>query len=328
MTQGMTASTVAGRPARQESFGAELRRWRQRRRVSQLELALRAGTTQRHLSFVETGRSVPGREMVVRLAESLGLPLRERNELLLHAGYAPAYPDSAIGDEDLHAVREALQAILAGHEPYPAMIVNRAGELLLANRACGLFFDDLPPHLLAPPVNTRRVALHPEGLASRIVNFDTWAPHVTDSLQRELRRNPDPRLEALLEELQRYITRAPLPADHLGFAVPLELSTPRGPVSLITTLTTFATATDVLLSELRMEAFLPADDCTAERLRQRAAGTGRLPAIEADERLLDLRPVGDLQRRHGHAGPRLMRTRFSDQDVQAIRCQRRRRPAQ
>jgi transcriptional regulator with XRE-family HTH domain len=273
MTQDMTASTVAGRPAGQECFGSELRRWRERRRVSQLELAVRAGTTQRHLSFIENGRSVPGRGMVVRLAESLGLPLRERNLLLLNAGYAPAYPQSALGDEDLHAVREALQAILAGHEPYPAMIINRAGELMLANRACGLFFDGLPPHLLAAPVNTRRVALHPEGLASRIVNFDAWAPHVTDSLQRELRRNPDPLLEALLEELNRYITRPAVTADHLGFAVPLELSTPHGPVRLITTLTTFATATDVLLSELRMEAFLPADDCTAERLRQRAANT-------------------------------------------------------
>jgi transcriptional regulator with XRE-family HTH domain len=273
MTQGMTTHAVVGAPAGQESFGAELRRWRERRRVSQLELALQAGTTQRHLSFIESGRSAPGRGMVVRLAESLGLPLRERNLLLLHAGYAPAYPESALGDQDLHAVREALQAILAGHEPYPAMIVNRAGELLLANRACRLFFDGLPPHLLAAPVNTRRVALHPEGLASRIVNFDAWAPHVTESLQRELRRNPDPHLEALLEELERYITHAPVPANHLGFAVPLELSTPHGPVRLIATLTTFATATDVLLSELRMEAFLPADDTSAERLRQRAAGT-------------------------------------------------------
>jgi transcriptional regulator with XRE-family HTH domain len=272
MTQGMTTHAMAGPPAGQESLGAELRRWRERRRISQLELALRAGTSQRHLSFIESGRSTPGRAMVVRLAESLGLPLRERNLLLLHAGYAPAYPDSALGDQDLRAVREALQTIIAGHEPYPAMIVNRAGELLLANTACGLFFDDLPPHLLAAPVNTRRVALHPEGLAPRIANFATWAPHVTQSLQRELHRNPDSHLEALLEELERYTPHAPGPTRY-GFAVPLELSTPHGPVRLITTLTTFVTATDVLLSELRMEAFLPADDATAERLRQRAADT-------------------------------------------------------
>jgi transcriptional regulator with XRE-family HTH domain len=267
----MTTHVVAARPAGPQAFGAELRRWRQRRRVSQLELALRAETTQRHLSFIESGRSVPGRAMVIRLAESLGLPLRERNLLLLQAGYAPAYPESALGDEDLHAVRTALQAILAGHEPYPAMIINRAGELLLANTACGLFFDGLPPHLLAPPVNTRRVALHPDGLASRIINFDAWAPHVTESLQRELRRNPDPGLQALLDELERYLTHEPGTASELGFAVPLEMCTPHGPVRLITTLTTFLTAADVLLSELRMEAFLPADDLTAERLRQRAA---------------------------------------------------------
>ena len=269
----MMTSTANTRPVGQESFGAELRRWRDRRRISQLELALRAGTSQRHLSFIESGRSAPGRAMVIRLAESLALPLRERNRLLLHAGYAPAYPESTLGDQDLHAVREALQAVLAGHEPYPAMIVNRLGELLLANPACGLFFDGLPPHLLAEPVNTLRVALHPDGLAPRILNFDSWAPHVTQSLQRELRRNPDPRLEALLEELERYITSRSVPADHLSLAVPLQLATPQGPVRLITTLTTFATATDVLLSELRMEAFLPADDSSAERLRQRAAGT-------------------------------------------------------
>jgi transcriptional regulator with XRE-family HTH domain len=269
----MTTHALAGHPTGQQSLGAELRRWREWRRVSQLELALQAGTTQRHLSFIESGRSVPGREMVVRLAESLGLPLRERNLLLLHAGYAPAYPERGLGDEDLHAVRAALEGILAGHEPYPAMIVNRASELLLANSACGLFFDDLPPHLLAAPVNTLRIALHPEGLAPRIANFDTWAPHVTENLQRELRRNPHPQLEALLDELLSYLTHARPQAEHLGFAVPLELSTPQCPVRLITTLTTFVTATDVLLSELRMEAFLPADDATAEFLRRRAAGT-------------------------------------------------------
>jgi transcriptional regulator with XRE-family HTH domain len=266
-------TTTSERPATHEPFGERLRQWREVRRVSQLELALRAGTTQRHLSFIERGRSVPGRAMVIRLAESLDLALRERNQLLLHAGYAPAYPESTLDDRDLHAVRDALSAILTGHEPYPAMIVNRAGELLLANKACALFFEGLPPHLLEAPVNTRRIALHPEGLAARIANFDTWAPHVTESLRRELTRNPDPRLQSLLEELERYVPDRPVPADHLGFAVPLDLSTPQGPVRLITTLTTFATATDVFLAELRMEAFLPADETTAQRLRQRAAMT-------------------------------------------------------
>lgn len=263
-------TTTTDRPSPREPFGHALRRWREQRRISQLELALRAGTTQRHLSFIERGRSLPGRTKVIRLAESLNLPLRERNLLLLHAGYAPAYPEGTLDDRDLHAVRDALQAILKGHEPYPAMIVNRAGELLFANQACELFFDNLPAHLLAPPINTRRIALHPEGLAGRISNFETWAPQITESLRRELDHNPDPRLQALLGELERYLPDRLVPADHLGFAVPLELATPHGPVRLITTITTFATATDVSLAELRMEAFLPADDATAERLHQRA----------------------------------------------------------
>lgn len=265
----MTTTTIS-RPSADDPFGAQLRRWRELRRISQLELALRAGTTQRHLSYVERGRSVPGREMVIRLAESLDLPLRERNELLLDAGYAPAYPESTLEDDDLQAVRHALAAILNGHEPYPAMIVNRAGELMLANRACDIFFDGLPPDLLAAPVNTRRVALHPSGLAPRIANFGTWAPHVTESLRRELDHHPDPRLRALLKELETYLPPAAGSTDHFGFAVPMELSTPHGPLRLITTVSTFATATDILLAELRMEAFLPADDSTAERLRRRA----------------------------------------------------------
>lgn len=255
----------------QESFGEVLRGWRERRRVSQLELALRAGTTQRHLSFIERGRSAPGRGMVVRLAESLDLPLRERNHLLVRAGFAPVYPESTFDDHDLDAVRQALEAVLSGYEPYPAMIVDRSGQLLLSNQACQIFFEDLPPHLLAAPVNTRRVALHPEGLASRIANFDTWAPHVTESLRRELDHNPEPGLVALLEELQGYLPDRAMPEnDHVGFAVPLELSTQLGMVRLITTITTFATPTDVLLAEVRMEAFLPADRDTLERLSQRA----------------------------------------------------------
>lgn len=267
---GQMTTTMTSQPTAGEAFGWQLRRWRELRRISQLELALRAGTTQRYLSYLERGRSVPGRQMVIRLAESLDVPLRERNALLLQAGYAPAYAESTLDDHDLHAVRHALAAILTGHEPYPAMIVNRVGELMLANRACDLFFEGLPAELLAAPVNTRRLALHPGGLAPRIANFDSWAPHVTEGLRRELSRNPDPGLGALLEELETYVPRAPAPADHLGFAVPMELSTPHGSVSLITTISTFATATDILLAELRMEAFLPANDATAERLRQRA----------------------------------------------------------
>jgi len=256
-------------------FGEALRRWRGLRRVSQLELALRAGTTQRHLSFVERGRSVPGRGMVVRLAESLRLPLRERNALLLAAGYAPAYDETPLDADALRAVREALDVVLKGHEPYPAMIVNRAGELLASNAACEVFFEDVAPGLLEPPVNTRRVALNPQGMARRVVNFDQWAPHVTEGLRRECARNQDPALEALLDELDGYICKIRPGPDHLGFAVPLQLRTHRSELKLITTLTSFVTATDVSLSELRLEAFLPADQATTELLTELARSRSR-----------------------------------------------------
>ena len=260
----------------ERAFGEELRRWREQRRVSQLELATRAGTTQRHLSFVERGRSVPGRGMVVRLAESLGLPLRERNALLIRAGFAPAYSEGTFDDESLHAVREALGAILLGYEPYPAMIINRLGELIMGNDPCAVFFEDVAEELLVEPIVPRRLALHPEGLARRIVNFPTWATHVIDGLHREVVRNPDPALEAQMRELENYVPEAPLPADHVGFAVPMELMTQDGILRLITTLTSFANATNVYLSEIRLEAFLPADDESARLLHTRF---GRNPPL-------------------------------------------------
>jgi transcriptional regulator with XRE-family HTH domain len=231
-----------------------------------LELALLAGTTQRHLSFVERGRSIPGRGMVVRLAESLQLPLRERNVLLLSAGYAPAYSDSGLDADAVRAVREALDGILKGHEPYPAMIVNRAGDLITANAACDVFFEEVAPELLEPPVNTRRVALHPSGMAPRVLNFDEWAPHITEALRRECAVNPDAALAALLAELDGFVRPARPTPDHGGIAVPLQLRTRRGEMRLITTLTSFVTATDVSLSELRLEAFLPADRRSADLL--------------------------------------------------------------
>lgn len=257
-----------------QCFGEALRRWRGLRRVSQLELALLAGTTQRHVSFVERGRSVPGRSMVVRLAESLELPLRERNALLLAAGYAPLYSETVLDSDALRAVREALDVVLKGHEPYPAMIVNRAGELLAMNAACEVFFEEVATELLTPPVNTRRVALHPAGMAPRVVNFDQWAPHVTESLRRECVRSPDPALEALLVELESYVARVPPAPNPLGLAVPLRLRTEFGELRLITTLTSFVTATDVTLAELRLEAFLPADRESADLLTSVAGRRG------------------------------------------------------
>lgn len=260
-------------------FGEELRRWRLLRRMSQLDLALRSGTTQRYLSFIEQGRSIPGRAIVVRLVESLDMPLREKNALMRRAGYAPAYAERTLDDKDLRAVREALESVLNGHEPYPAMIVNRAGDLLNANRACDIFFEGVSETLLKAPINTRRLALHPDGLARHITNFAAWAPHVTASLRRECTRNPDATLEALLDELDGYLAALPTVDNHLGFAVPMELTTREGTLSLITTLSAFANATDVVLSEIRLEAFLPADEHTAATLRRRATtsptGSGR-----------------------------------------------------
>jgi transcriptional regulator with XRE-family HTH domain len=250
-------------------FPTELRRWRTARRLSQLELAIRADTTQRHVSFIEQGRSRPGRNVVMRLAESLDLTLRERNELLLAAGFAPAFPESPLDDAALRPICEALDTILDGHLPYPAMVVGPHGILVTANRAFELFHEDVDPALLAPPANMFRHALHPDGLAARVRNLPEWRRHITENLRAQLGRSPDPSLDALLVELEGYLPPLPARDDVLGFAVPLELGSADGDLRLITTLTSFATAADVTLAELHLEAFLPADDRTAEVLRRR-----------------------------------------------------------
>ncbi|TMR01137.1 helix-turn-helix transcriptional regulator [Actinomadura soli] len=255
-------------------FGHELRRWRTRRRVSQLDLAIRADTTQRHLSFLERGRSRPGRAMVVRLAEALGLSLRERNELLLAGGYAPVYAETSLDAPELGPVREALGRILDGHLPYPAVVVRPYGELVAANAAFGVLTQGAAPALLEPPVNVLRLALHPDGMARRVVNLVEWGRHITGSLRDRARRSPDPALDAFIAELDGYVPDVEPSADHLGFAVPLRLRAGEGAASpelrLITTLTSFATAVDVTLAELRLEAFLPADEETARILAQRS----------------------------------------------------------
>jgi transcriptional regulator with XRE-family HTH domain len=250
-------------------FPTELRRWRTGRRMSQLDLAVRAGTTQRHLSFIEQGRSRPGRSMVLRLAESMELSLRERNELLLSAGFAPAFAESSLDDEALRPVRQALEIILDGHLPYPAMVVRPHGILVTANRAFDVFYEAVDPALLAPPVNVFRLALHPDGNAPRVRNLPEWGRHITEHLRGQLAKSPDPALAALLAELESYLPPLSAEADVLGFAVPLEMASTDGDLRLITTLTSFATATDVTLAELHLEAFLPADQRTAEVLRRR-----------------------------------------------------------
>jgi transcriptional regulator with XRE-family HTH domain len=248
-------------------FSSALKERRASRRLSQLELALRAGTTQRHLSFIESGRSVPGREMVIRLTESLGLPLRERNELLLKAGYAPAYQETALDSPGLAPVIAALTHILDAHMPYPAIVIDRYGEIVAANAGQRILADGCAEHLRA---NAYRLALHPEGMAPRIVNFAEWARHVLNAMAAELARNPDERLAALHAELSPYVPPADIGPGHLGFAVPLELRTRHGELRLMTTIASFATAVDVTISELKLEAFLPADQATAATLTRAA----------------------------------------------------------
>jgi transcriptional regulator with XRE-family HTH domain len=240
-------------------FPHALRERRTRHHLSQLELALRAGTTQRHLSFIESGRSAPGRNMVVRLAESLELSLRDRNELLLAAGYAPAYPESSLDDPVLAPVRAAIGHILEGHLPYPALVVDRNGDVVAANQALDLITEGADPGLVGPGTNAYRLALHPHGLAPRILNFAEWARHILERTGQ---------LEDLHAELTQYVSDLEPSAGHLGFAVPLCLRTSVGELRLITTVTTFATAVDITLAELKLEAFLPADQATATALQR------------------------------------------------------------
>ncbi|MGW2946953.1 helix-turn-helix domain-containing protein [Streptomyces sp. NPDC001226] len=257
----------------QGPLAGALREWRTRRRVSQLELAVRAGTTQRHVSFIESGRSAPGRSMIIRLAESLEVPIRERNELLLAAGFAPAYPQTRLDDPRLEPIRTALERILQGHLPYPAVVVDRFGDLVSANAAFHKLIAGAAPHLLLAPMSVPRVLLHPQGLAPRIANLDEWAWHIIERLQAESARNPDVRLQDLVSELRALAPPRPRESpDHLGLAVPLRLRAhdlaDTRELTLVTTLTHFGTAVDVTIAELRLEAFLPADEGTSAMLAE------------------------------------------------------------
>jgi transcriptional regulator with XRE-family HTH domain len=262
--------TVAARPV-----GDLLREWRQRRRLSQLDLALDAEISSRHLSFLETGRAQPSREMVLRLAERLEVPLRERNALLLAAGFAPAFRERSLEDPALAAARKAVDLVLAGHEPFPALAVDRHWNLLASNRAVAPFLECLPPALLAPPVNVLRLSLHPEGIAKRILNRDEWRAHVIARLRRQVDVSADPVLAELLRELHAYVAPDdPVPAPpadaYAGVVVPLRLATPSGPLAFISTTTIFGTAVDITLAELALETFFPADATTAAALRRNA----------------------------------------------------------
>ncbi|GAA4381732.1 helix-turn-helix transcriptional regulator [Nocardioides caricicola] len=264
MTAALDASTAA------EPVGAQVRRWRERRRRSQLDLSLAADVSTRHLSYVETGRSRPSPVLIERLCDELEVPLRERNRLHLAAGYAPPHPQRAL--VDLGAARTAIDTVLAGLEPHPALAVDVHWDLVAANRAASAFFADLPPGLTTPPVNVLRATLHPDGLAARIRNLAEWRAVVLGRVRRQLDRTGDPVLAELLAELRGYpappghVDAGPVPASH-PLVVPLRLATGDGELAFAYTTTVFGSPRDVTLDEIAIEAFLPADERTAAALR-------------------------------------------------------------
>jgi len=255
--------------------GAQLRAWRQRRRLSQLDLAGHAAVSTRHLSCLETGSALPSREMVLRLDDRLEVPLRERNRLLTAAGYAPLYREHALADPEMRAAELAVERVLKAHEPYPALAVDRHWHMVAANRMVPLLLAELPPALLQPPVNVLRLSLQPGGLAPHIANLGAWRAHLLDRLRHQVQASGDPVLAALAEELHAL---PPLPGEQpapptadAGVYVPLRLRTRWGELNLISIITIFGTPTDITLSELALETFFPADDATAAALQRLAA---------------------------------------------------------
>ena len=265
-------------PTAADSFGAHLRHWRQHRRLSQLDLAHEAQVSTRHLSYVETGRAEPSREMVLRLAERLDVPLRERNTLLVAAGYAPMYRQRSLDDPALAPARQAVALVLKGHEPFPALAVDRHWNLVAHNALVPLLMDGASPALLEPPVNVLRLSLHPEGVAPRIANLAQWRAHLLERLQQQIAATGDATLAALHDELAAY--PAPqvshdTPANNselAGVAVPFQYVTPHGVLSFISTTTIFGTPVDVTLQELAVESFFPADAQTATALTALSRG--------------------------------------------------------
>jgi transcriptional regulator with XRE-family HTH domain len=257
------------------TIGNHLREWRQRRRLSQLDLALEAEISTKHLSFLETGRAQPSRDMVLKLAEQLDVPLRERNVLLVSAGYAPVFPQRSLQDPALQAARKAVDLVLKGHEPYPALAVDRHWTLVAHNAAVPALLAGAAARLLQPPVNVLRLSLHPEGLAPRIENLAEWRAHLLARLRQQIDATADAELSRLLDELAGYkapdgakAARATVSQDYAGVVVPLRFRSEAGTLSLFSTTTIFGTPVDVTLSELAIESFFPADAATAGLLRR------------------------------------------------------------
>lgn len=258
-----------------ESVGGLIREWRTRRRMSQLDLAAEAEISQRHLSFVESGRATPSRDMVLHLAERLDIPLRQRNRLLLAGGYAPSFGERKLDDPSLRPAMAAIEQVLKGHEPNPALAVDRHWNLVAANGAIAPFMADIAEtSLLDPPVNVLRLSLHPGGLAPRIVNLGEWRAHLLERLRRQNETFGDSVLGELEAELRTYpggLTRTRIVHDE-GTAIvhPLRIRMGDTVLSLIGTITVFGTPVDVTLSELAIESFFPADDATRFALQRMA----------------------------------------------------------
>ena len=273
-----------------ETIGELLREWRQRRRLSQLEFAIEAGVSTRHLSFVETGRTAPSRKMVLHLAEQLGVPLRERNRLLLAAGYAPVFRERTLDAPEMAVARQAVSQILSGHEPYPALVVDGRWNLVLANSAMEVFLDCVDASLLEPPVNMMRLGLHPDGFAARLVNLAEVRARLLGRLARQVGRSADPFLIALYEELLSYgppTDEAGQPGGH-DIALPIRIRHHDRELSFISMMATFGTPFDITLDEIAVESYFPSDPYTAQVLNA-ASGRYRRPEPDRAE-----------QRRSGH----------------------------
>ncbi|MFD5751975.1 helix-turn-helix domain-containing protein [Streptomyces sp. NPDC127033] len=261
------------------AIGPLLRGWRTRRRLSQLELALRADSSARHISFVETGRARPSEEMVLRLADRLDVPVRERNALLLAAGYAPRFTETALDDPAMGALREGLTRLLRGYEPYPALVVDGTYTVVAANRGVAMLLEGVPERLLTPPLNAMRLTLHPEGLASRIRNLPQWRGHLLDQMGRQLALHRSPALRALYEEVAAYPPpeRSGEPSGETVavteegasgplFALPMVIEHDGRTLSFVSSISTFNTPMDVTVAELAIETFVPADPATVTYL--------------------------------------------------------------
>ncbi|MFI6560311.1 helix-turn-helix domain-containing protein [Streptomyces sp. NPDC050534] len=271
MTTAATGSSASVVTPAGKGVGPLLRAWRERRRVSQLELALRADSSARHVSFIETGRSRPSEEMILRLAEHLDVPVRERNALLLAAGYAPHYPETPLDSPELETLREGMERLIQGYEPYPALVVDAMYDVVAANRGVVMLMEGVPEHLLRPPLNVMRLTLHPEGLAPRIRNLREWRGHLLAQMERQIALYRSGPLRALYEEVAAY----PVPETAMDrepaepvpyFALPMQIEHEGRVLSFISSISTFNTPMDVTVAELAIETLLPADPATVKYL--------------------------------------------------------------